>query len=355
MRLNLADYEAAALETLDRLAADYYRSGSRDERTLRANRSAFERWAIRHRVLVDVSEQTAATTILGMPVSMPILVAPTAFHKLAHPDGEAATAAAAGQAGTVFTLSTLSNTPVEEVIAATSGPVLFQLYVYKDRGVTQALVKRAVAAGAQAIVLTADAPVLGTRERDVRNRFRLPTGLQMPNTRAYADLGAANDDSALARWVAENLDQSLTWKDLDWLSATAGVPVVLKGVVRGDDAARAVEHGVAAIQVSNHGGRQLDAGIGSLDALPEVVDAVDGACEVWLDGGVRRGTDVLVALALGARAVAVGRPALWGLAVNGAAGVRHVLDLLHAELNESMCLAGAPTVDELTRDFLVER
>ncbi|MEZ4316332.1 MAG: alpha-hydroxy acid oxidase [Myxococcota bacterium] len=348
--LNLHEIERAALERLPSMAGDYYRSGSRDEATLAANRRAFERWGLLHHVLVDVSERSTATTLLGHRVASPIVVAPTAFHKLAHPDGEAATARGTH---TLFTLSTLSTTPVEEVVAAAGCPVLFQLYVTRDRGACAALIERVLEAGVAGIVLTADAAVLGTRERDVRNGFRLPDGLRMPNIAVNGgDLGGAAGSSALATWVRDTLDASLTWSDLDWLLERVNVPVVLKGVVRADDARRAVDHGVAAVQVSNHGGRQLDGGVATLDALPGVVDAVAGRCEVWLDGGVRRGTDVLKALALGANAVAVGRPALWGLAIDGADGVASVLRLLESELDEAMALAGTPTLAHVDRSLV---
>ncbi len=353
--LSVGDYELLALEKLERMVGDYYRSGARDEITLAENRAAFARHALRHRVLVDVSARTMARSVLGLPLTMPILAAPTAFHKLAHPEGEVASAAGTGRAGTAFCLSTLSNTAIEDVIAQTAAPVFFQLYVYRDRGASKALIERVVAAGAKAIVLTVDAPLLGTRERDVRNLFRLPPDLEMPNATAepYRVLGARPNDSALAAWVAENLDPSLSWSDLDWLRKVARVPIVLKGIVRADDAVRAVDAGVAAIVVSNHGGRQLDSEVATLDALPEVVDAVAGRCEVLMDGGIRRGTDVLKAIALGAHAVLVGRPILWGLAVAGAEGVESVLRILQRELDEAMALTGAPTLDAITRDLLV--
>lgn len=353
-RINLADFEAEAAQTLERTAWDYYRSGARDERTVADNVAAYARLRLRYRVLAGIAEVSTATEVLGHRIDLPVLVAPTAFHRLAHPRGEAATAEGAGRAGTLFTLSTLSNTPIEEVCAATSGPVWFQLYVYRDRGATAALVDRVREAGASAIVLTVDAPVLGTRERDVRNRFRLPPGLDMPNATAepYRVLGTSEIDSALAAWVADNLDPSLGWSDLDWLCERAGLPVLVKGVVRGDDAAACVDHGAAGVVVSNHGGRQLDTSVATIDALAEVVDAVAGRVEVLLDGGIRRGTDVLKALALGAKAVAVGRPALWGLAVGGADGVAEVLGMLQAELTEAMLLCGAADPGLVTRDLV---
>lgn len=353
--LNLFDWEKSANESLTELAWDYYRSGSRDEITLRDSHTIFERIRLRFRVLAGVADIHTSTTVLGHEIALPVLVAPTAFHKLAAPEGEVATARGTGEAGTIFTLSTLSNTPVEEVCAATDAPVFFQLYVYKDRGATRALVDRAREAGVDALVLTVDAPVLGTRERDVRNRFRLPPGLEMPNAVAepYRKIHASDRDSALAVWVAENLDSGLTWKDVDWLRNISELPVVVKGVVRGDDASLAVDHGASAVVVSNHGGRQLDTSITSIEALPDVCDGVDGHCEVWLDGGIRRGTDIVKAIALGARVVLIGRPALWGLAVAGSDGVRQVLQILHDELEQAMALCGTATLDELDRDFVV--
>jgi len=349
VRRNLGDWEREAAGRLDAMTATYYASGSRDQRTLQANRRGWQQWQLRHRVLVDVSQATTATTVLGQPVAHPILTAPTAFHGLAHPDAEQATARGTAAAGGRFVLSTLSNTPVE--VVAAEGPTWFQLYVYKDRGATGAMVDRAREAGCQALVLTCDAAVLGTREGDVG--FHLPPHLSLPNARPGAQgVPGVAGDSGLSRYVAEQLDQSLTWDDVTWLQERAGLPVVLKGIVRGDDAARAVDRGVAGIVVSNHGGRQLDAGVATADALAEVVEAVDGRCEVYVDGGLRRGTDVLVALALGARAVLVGRPALWGLAVDGADGVAAVLRQLQAELLEAMQLAGAPTVERVTSDLL---
>ena len=352
--VSLFDLERRAAELLEKSAFDYYASGAHDEITLRENRAAFDRRAVRYRVLVDVSRRDPATTVLGQPVSMPILLAPTAFHKMAHPEGESATARAAGAAGTVMILSTLSNTAVEDVCAAATGPVWFQLYVYRDRAVTRALVERAEAAGCRAIVLTVDAPLLGTRERDVQNRFALPAGLSVENL-LPANLGevaAPPLGSGLAAYFATLIDPSLTFDDLDWLASTTRLPLVVKGLVRGDDAQRAIDHGAAAVVVSNHGGRQLDTSPATLDVLEEVVEAVDGRAEVLLDGGVRRGTDVLKAVALGARAVLVGRPVLWGLACGGQAGVEAVLAILRGELDLAMALAGAPTLADVSRDLV---
>jgi len=352
--LNLFELEALARERLPRAARDYYASGANDEITLARNREAFERAELWYRVLVDVARRQTATTVLGRPVSMPVLVAPTAFHAMAHAEGEAATARAASAAGTIMINSTLSNTAVEDVVAAADGPVWFQLYVYRDREATRALVERAEAAGCSALVLTVDAPLLGRRERDVRNRFRLPEGLRIENLFAagMGEMPADHDGSGLAAYFATLLDPALTWKDVEWLRGITSLPVVIKGLVRPDDAHRAVDHGASAIVVSNHGARQLDTAPATLDALPGVAEAVDGRVEVLLDGGVRRGTDVLKALALGARAVLVGRPVLWGLAVDGEAGVRHALHLLHEELDLALALAGCPSVDAVGPDLV---
>lgn len=352
--LNVSDYREAAREALSDMAYDYYASGSRGEATLRENRAAFGRLRLRHRVLRDVSDCDLRVEVLGHRLRFPVLVAPTAFHGLAEDEGEVATARAAGDAGTVMTLSTLSNRPMEEVAAATGGPTWFQLYVYRDRDATEQLVRRAEAAGFSALVLTVDAPVLGTRERDVRNRFHLPEGLAVANLPdALADVPEEDADSGLAAYVASHLDPTLDWDDLSWLVGLTGLPVIVKGVVHPDDARLAVRHGAAGVVVSNHGGRQLDAGVATIDALPDVVAAVEGRVPVLIDGGVRRGTDVLKALARGADAVAVGRPVLWGLAVDGSEGVRDVLRILRDEVEEAMTLAGCPTMKEVSPDLVV--
>ncbi len=355
--VNLFELEAIAREKLARESYDYYASGAQDEVTLRENRAAYDRLTVACRVLVDVSRREMATTVLGQPVAMPIVVAPTAFHGLATPEGELATVRAAGAAGTVLILSTLSNTRVEEVVAAASGPVWFQLYVYRDRKATEGLVRRAEAAGCRALVLTVDAPLLGRRERDVRNRFRLPPGLAVANMlpEGYGEVPMAVADSGLAVYFASLLNPAMTWQDLAWLRSITELPVVVKGIIRPDDALRAADAGVAGIVVSNHGGRQLDTSPATIDVLPEIAGALNArghGMEVFVDGGVRRGTDVLKALALGARAVLVGRPVLWGLAADGEAGAAWVLRHLHDELDLAMALAGAPTLADVTGDLV---
>lgn len=347
--INLYDYEALAEAKLSRMAADYYASGAHDEITLRENHAAYDRIRLRYRVLRDISRRTTATTVLGHALNMPVIVAPTAFHKLAHPDGEVATVRAAGAAGTLMILSTLSTSSIEEVMAAATGPVWFQLYVYKDRAATEALVRRAEAAGCSALVLTVDAQIWGRRERDVRNRFQLPPGLSVRNLMpaGQESFPQAAEGSGLAAYVASLFDQTLSWKDVEWLCALSKLPVLLKGIVHPDDARLAVAHGAAGVIVSNHGGRQLDTAPATIDALPEIVAAVDGRIEVLIDGGIRRGTDVVKALALGAKAVAVGRPVLWGLAHDGQAGVERVLELLRFEVDLAMGLCGCGTVEEI--------
>jgi len=353
--VNLFDYEELAQQRLGPLAWDYYSSGAMDEVTLRDNREAFERIAIRYHVLAGTAERDLSTQILGQRHDLPLLIAPTAFARLAHEDGENGVARAAAAAGVTQVLSTLSTTSLEEVAqAAPDGTRWFQLYVFKDRGLTADLVRRAEAAGYQAIVMTVDAPLLGRRERDARNRFTLPEGLTAANLSSQlARIPSDGTDSGLFQFFASVLDPGLTWDDLEWLASLTVLPVLVKGVVRGDDAERAIEHGAAGVIVSNHGGRQLDTSISSIDALSEVAEAVDGRGAVLMDGGVRRGTDIVKALALGANAVLVGRPVLWGLAVGGEEGVRDVLRILREELDLAMALCGASNLEELWPDLLV--
>jgi 4-hydroxymandelate oxidase len=352
--INIYDFEAIAREKLPPMAYDYYASGAHDEITLRENHAAYDRIRLNYRVLKDISQRDISVTLLGERLSMPLLIAPTAFHRMAHPDGEIATVKAAGAAGTTMILSTLSTTSIEDVMAAAQGPVWFQLYVYKDRAATAALVQRAEAAGCSALVLTVDAQIWGRRERDVRNRFQLPAGLSvknlMPAGQEQFPQGA--QDSGLAAYVASLFDQSLSWKDVEWLCAASKLPVFLKGIVHPEDARRALDYGVAGIIVSNHGGRQLDTAPATIDALPEIVTAVDNRLLVLLDGGIRRGTDVIKALALGANAVAVGRPVLWGLAYDGQRGVERALEILRFEIDLAMGLCGCASVAEINKELI---
>lgn len=337
--INVLDYQKLARECLEASAWNYYQSGSDDEITLQANRTAFERIRLRPRVLVDATRCDLHTTVLGTPVRMPILVAPTAFHCLAHPDGECATARAAGQAGTVMVASTSSTCSLEDIAQSAreaGGSLWFQLYVH-NRKSTEKLLPRVEAAGYRAIALTVDSPRWGNKERAVRSGFRLPPHLHKANFVEEDEIGEM---------------MPLTWDSLTWLRSLTSLPLLLKGILTAEDARLAVEHGVDGIIVSNHGGRQLDSVAPTIEALPEVVEAVGGHCEIYMDSGIRRGTDILKAIALGARAVLVGRPVLWGLAVNGAEGVSHVLELLRAELEQAMALAGIPSLEQIDRSLV---
>jgi 4-hydroxymandelate oxidase len=356
--ITVDDYEAAARERLSPMAYDYYRSGADDEHTLRRNRDGFSGYEIWYRTLVDVSAPRLATTVLGTPVGIPILIAPTAYHALAHPEGEGATMRAAAAMGTLYCASTLATTTLEDGAAmAPDAPRWFQLYVHKDREFTGRLIARAKAAGYSAIAVTADTPVLGRRCADVRNGFCLPNGMVMANlVDALPPDLREGSGSELARFVASRHDPSFSWRDLDAIAEEAApLPLVIKGIARADDALRALDHGAKAIWVSNHGGRQLDLAPATIDVLGEVVEAVGDRAEVYLDGGVRSGTHALIALGLGARAVFVGRPILWGLATAGTEGVVSVLSLLRDELVRAMQLAGCADLETDTRDLIRRR
>lgn len=366
--INVHEYETLAQARMEPTAWDYYQGGSDDEVTLRANRSAFERIRLRPRVLVDARNIDLHTTVLGTPVSMPILIAPSAYHGLAHPEAECATARGAGMTGTLMTASTFSNRSLEDIAAVATAPLWSQLYIYRDMSRGEEIVRRAEAAGYKAIVLTADTPVLGNRERDTRNNFSLPPGMRsgnFPNEDVNdthltsnpeapdPDPEANNDpngETNLREYIL--LPISPTWETMAWLRTITTLPIIVKGILTGEDAQLALKYGAAAIIVSNHGGRQLDTALASIEALPEVVEAVNGRCEVYMDGGIRRGTDILKALALGARAVFIGRPILWGLNVDGAEGVRDVLDILRSELELAMMLAGRPTLESIDRSLV---
>lgn len=348
--INLLDYEKLARQRMAHIpwAWDYFQGGSEDEVTLHANRTAFEHLQLRPRMLVNVSTCDMRTSVLGASVSMPILVAPTAGHGLAHPEGECATARAVQQAGTLMIVSTQSTRSLEE-IAQTGKPLRwFQLYIDSYQQAEQ-LVKRAETAGYSALVLTVDSPRRGNREKDIRNAL----GKQLESF--FPRAGSGNVTLPIRSRSSEEgsfIGDRLTWEILPWLHSITPLPIVLKGILTAEDAELALEHGVAGIIVSNHGGRQLDGVVASMEALPEVVEAVAGRCEVFVDGGVRRGTNVLKALACGARAVLLGRPIIWGLAASGERGVYHVLQLLRAEFERAMTLAGCPTVESITRSLV---
>ncbi len=353
--VNLQAYEGAARERLPRMVYDYYAGGAGDEVTLGAARAAWDAIELRYRVLRDVSVRSLRTEILGHALEWPALVAPMAFQQMATPEAELATARAAAATGAGMILSTLSNQPIEAVRASTGGPLWFQLYIYRERAATEALVRRAEQAGCTALVLTVDSPMLGRRERDLLNGFHVPTELPVPNLGASPRgtlASARTATSALATFVAEHWDASISWKDLKWLRSITTVPVLVKGVVRADDAERALDEGASGVIVSNHGGRQLDTSLPTARALRAIADALKGRGTLLVDGGIRRGTDIVKALALGAQGVLVGRPVLWGLAIDGAAGAQAVLQLLKDEFDLALGLAGCRDLLEVTRDLV---
>jgi 4-hydroxymandelate oxidase len=344
--INVADAECEGSEKLERGPRDYFAGGAGDELTLRENVAAWAHWRLRPRVLRDVREVSTRAEVLGAPVEVPVLVAPVAYQRMAHPEGETGMAAGAAAAGTVMCLSTLSTTrPGEVAAAAPGGRRWFQLYAFKDAGVTRALMEEAIDAGFEAVVVTADAPPGGNRERDRRNRFTLPTELGTPSLSAAVGGGKAltiEETFAL-------MSHGLTWADVEGLASECRVPVLVKGILTPEDAELALAHGAAGVVVSNHGGRQLDRSLASADALPEVAEALGGRGTLLADGGIRRGVDLATALALGADAVLVGRPALCGLAAAGRDGVARVLELLRAELELTLGLCGCTAPSQLAR------
>ena len=348
----LADFESLARLAMEPGAFDYVAGGAWDEVTLTDNEAAWRRRRLRPRVLVDVSRIDPSTTFLGTPAAMPVAIAPMAVHGIAHPDGEIATARGAAAAGIPFTLSTASSRAIEEVAAAAPDATRwFQLYVQADPGVTRSLVERAAAAGFRAIVLTVDLPVMAYRERDRHSGWRLP-GLGN-----FAAVAATHGSRALID--VDHLEGQgparLTWSDLATIRSWSSLPLIVKGILTAEDAHLAVEHGVDGIVVSNHGGRQLDRVPAAIDALAEVAGAVVGRAELWVDGGVRRGLDIAIALALGARGVLVGRPIFWALAAGGQAGVERALSILREEFEVALALLGAPTPVDIGPGHVVSR
>ncbi len=344
--VDIPDFERVAKERLSPMAWDYISGGAADENTLRWNHEAYARLRLRPRVLVDVSKLDTRVTLLGRELPFPILLAPTAYQKLFHPDGELAVARGAGTADATLVVSTSATTSLEDVAAAATRPTWFQLYVQPDRGFTRELVQRAEAAKYEALVVTVDTPVLGPRYREIRSNFALPPGLERPNFRSQGGTGASNRPTEKQIYSA-TLDPKLTWKDIDWLRSLTRMPVLLKGIINPDDADRAAQIGVAGIIVSNHGARNLDTVPATIDALPEVVAKVAGRTPVLVDGGIRRGTDILKALALGANAVLIGRPYIFGLTCQGAEGVTRVVNILRREFEMAMALSGRTRISEI--------
>ncbi|CAL5061647.1 unnamed protein product [Urochloa decumbens] len=347
--VNVREYQELAKKALPKMHYDYINGGAEDEYTLRENVAAYGRILLRPRVLIDVSKIDMSTTLLGYNIRSPIIVAPTGTHKLANPEGEVATARAAAACNTIMVLSFSSSCKIEEVASSCDAIRFYQLYVYKRRDVSATLVRRAESLGFKAIVLTVDTPVLGRREADIRNKMTAPGLANLEGLMSFDDDLDSGGGSKLERFARETLDPSLSWKDVEWLKSITSLPILLKGIVTAEDARKAVEAGAAGVIVSNHGARQLDYAPPTIAALEEVVKAVAGAVPVLVDGGVRRGTDVFKALALGAKAVMVGRPVFFGLAARGEAGAKHVIEMLNKELELAMALCGCRSVAEVTR------
>ncbi|XP_051999005.1 2-Hydroxyacid oxidase 2-like isoform X3 [Xyrauchen texanus] len=347
----LTDFEEYAKLHLSKTTWDYYAAGADECCTRDDNLQAYKRIRLRPRILRDVSVSDTRTTVLGMEISFPVGIAPTAFHCMAWHEGELATARATEAVNTCYITSTYSTCSVEEICAAApNGYRWFQLYLYRDRKVSEQIVHRVEALGYKAVVLTVDVPYTGKRRDDIRNKFKLPPHLKLKNfDEMFQQQAGSHEEYGTP---ANNLDPSISWKDVRWLQSLTSLPIIIKGILTKEDAELAVEHGVQGIIVSNHGGRQLDGGPATIDCLPEIVDTVQGRVEVYMDGGIRLGSDVLKAIALGARCVFVGRPAIWGLAYKGEEGVREVLQILHDEFRLSMALSGCRNVAEINRNLI---
>ncbi|MCE9533676.1 MAG: alpha-hydroxy-acid oxidizing protein [Planctomycetes bacterium] len=348
--VNLLEYEERARQVLPRMVYDYFASGAGAELTVGANCSDFDRLRLRPRALVGVGNRDHSTTVFGQKIPSPIAVAPMAFQKLAHVDGEMASVRGSGTAGALFVASTMATYRMEEMAAAATGPIWFQLYVFKDRGLTRALVQRAETAGFTALQVTSDVPVMGLRETDMRNAFQVPPEFKIKNVES--ELPPSDAEMGDALYANCQFDVDLNWKDVEWLCGLTKLPVLVKGILRGDDAVRALDHGAKGVVVSNHGGRQLDTAISTIEALPEIVDAIGGRGEIVIDGGIRRGIDILKALALGATVAQVGRPVIWGLSLGGEDGVARALTLLRNEFDNVMAQCGCRTVKAITRDLV---
>ncbi len=348
---SVMDFEPRARERISHIAYEFISGGAGDELSLKWNREAYDRIRLRTRVLVDVSKLDTRVRLFGQELAHPILLAPTAYHKLVHPEGEVETARGAGSTATTMVVSSFATTAVEDIARAATQPLWFQLYVQPDRGFTKSLVQRAEAAGCKAICVTVDTPLAGARNREERAAFRLPPGMDIPHLRGLPTAGARNAPREGEIFNAI-LDPTLTWKDIEWLKSFAKVPLLLKGVLDPDDADQAARLGVSGIIVSNHGARNLDTVPATIDALPAVVEQIGGRLPVLVDGGIRRGTDVLKALAMGASAVLIGRPYLFALGVAGAAGVSRSVTILRRELQIAMALTGRRTIAEIDSSVL---
>lgn len=349
--VNLFDYEPAAREQLSSMAYDYIVGGSGDEITLRRNRDCFDDILLKPRVLRNVSEIDTQLNLLGQHFDFPILLAPTAYQKLSHPEGELEVARGAAKSGATLVLSTFSTASVEDIAAASAARLWFQLYIHPDRGFTKDLIHRVEASGCKALMLTVDTPILGTRDREKRNHFTLPPGMERENLKALGT-GASRAEHFKEGAMYNILDPTIDWDTVAWIKSFLKIPFLLKGVLAPEDAKLAAENGIDGILVSNHGARNLDTVPATVEALPAVVEAVDNKIPILLDGGIRRGTDIVKALALGARAVLIGRPYLWALAVAGADGVAKVVEILRGELVQSMKLCGVTSLQQIDRSVL---
>ncbi|XP_043793473.1 peroxisomal (S)-2-hydroxy-acid oxidase GLO5 [Apis laboriosa] len=351
----IEDFQKYADQHLTPSVRDYYNSGAGEQFSLKLNTEAFKKYRIRPRFLRNVSKRDLSTTILGEKISMPLGIAPAAMQRMAHPEGECANARAAQGAGTIYILSTISTSSIEEVAEAAPNAIKwFQLYIYKDRNVTINLVGRAERAGFKAVVLTVDAPLFGDRRADIRNKFSLPNHLRLGNFQGELStkINNAKSGSGLSEYVMNLFDASLTWDDIKWLKSITKLPIVLKGILTPQDAELAIENGISAIIVSNHGARQVDCIPATIEALPEIVKAVNGKLEVYMDGGIRQGIDVFKALALGAKMVFTARPLLWGLSYGGEHGARAVLEIFRKEIDIAFALTGCATISDVTKDMI---
>ncbi|EDW02141.1 peroxisomal (S)-2-hydroxy-acid oxidase GLO5 [Drosophila grimshawi] len=349
------DFEEKASSQLEKSTLDYYKSGAGEQFSLKLNREAFRRLRLRPRCLRDVSQPDISCQILGQQQKWPVGIAPTAMQKMAHPDGEIGNARAAGKAGSIFILSTLSTTSLEDLAAgAPDTHKWFQLYIYKDRSLTKKLVHRAEKANFKALVLTIDAPIFGHRRSDVRNKFSLPSHLSLANFQGEQANGVVTmGGSGINEYVVNQFDPSITWKDINWLKQLTSLPIIVKGVLTAEDAVLAREFGCAGIIVSNHGARQIDTVPASIEALPEVVKAVGKDLLVMLDGGIMQGNDIFKALALGAKTVFIGRPAVYGLAYNGERGVEELLSVLRKDFEITMALIGCQKLKDIQSNMVV--
>ena len=348
--VNLFEFEALAKKRLPKAEYDSVAGGATDEITLRRTRAVFDSIILRPRMLVDISQQDLSTTVLGQRVEFPVMLAPAGGQGRVHPDGELATVRAAGSMVTIMVLSSASTYTLEEVAQAATGPIWFQQYLYRDQGLTKAFAQRAKEAGYTALCLTLDSTGSAKQERNIRNNYSTPPPSNYPGLKLREYSGSL--DGQAPQGIHSLINLSATWSHLDWLAANTPLPLLVKGIMTAEDARLCVQHGVKALVVSNHGARQLDTTFATIEVLPEIVDAVDGRLEVYLDGGIRRGADVLKALALGARAVLIGRPMFWGLAVDGEVGVRTILQMLRDELDMAMGMCGCPTINSIDINVL---